>query len=156
DGNPVTIEKGEVGTPASWDSLSVYARSTLEYDSFGRKVRENAINLATSQPETVTQTSYDAAGRVACVAQRMNAAVFGSLPDPTQVQPLSNPTGGACAQSTAGSFGPDHIVYTTYDANGDPLVIQSGYGTSLQRDERTMTYLAPGQVGTLKDAAGNL
>ncbi len=143
DGNPVTIEKGEVGTPAGWDSLTVRARTTLEHDTFGRTVRQNQINLVSGLPETVVQTSYDAAGRVECVAQRMNATAFGSLP-------------AACTQGTAGTFGPDRIVRTTYDANGDPLVIQSGYGTALVRNERTMTYLAPGQAGTLKDAAGNL
>jgi RHS repeat-associated protein len=73
----------------------------------------------------------------------MNPAVYGSLP-------------AACTQSTAGSFGQDQIARTTYTANGDPSVIQTGYGTSLVRNERTFTYLAPGQVGTLKDAANNL
>ncbi len=143
DSNPTLIEKGEVGAPASWNSLTVYARSTLEYDVFGRKVRQNEINLATGLPEAVAQTSYDVEGRIDCVAQRMNAAVYGSLPT-------------ACSHSTAGSFGPDRIVKTIYAANGDVLKLQSGYGTALQRDERTMTYLAPGLVGTIKDAANNL
>jgi RHS repeat-associated protein len=164
DGQPTMIEQGSVSTPANCSAannfcattMTVLARSTVAYDSFGRKVRENAINVSTSAIEAVTQTSYDLAGRVACVATRMNPAVYGSLPDPTLIQPLINPTGGACAQSTTGSFGQDQITRMAYDANGDPTVIQTGYGTTLVRDERQFTYLAPGQVATLKDAVNNL
>ncbi|MCF8508477.1 MAG: hypothetical protein K9G83_07045 [Hyphomonadaceae bacterium] len=69
---------------------------------------------------------------------------------------MTNPTGGACAQSATGSFGQDQITRTAYDANGDPTVIQTGYATTLVRNERQFTYLAPGQVATLKDAVNNL
>jgi RHS repeat-associated protein len=164
DSQPTMVEQGGVAAPSSCaaannfcaSTMTVLAKSTVVYDSFGRKVRENALNASTGATEAVTQTSYDVAGQVACVARRMNPAVYGSLPDPTQVQPLVNPTGGACAQSATGSFGQDQITRTTYKPNGDPLVIQMGYGTTLLRNERTFTYLAPGQVGTLKDAANNL
>ena len=164
DGQPTMIEQGSVSTPANCSAannfcattMTVLARSTVAYDSFGRKVRQNAINVSTSATEAVTQTSYDVAGRVACVATRMNPAVYGSLPDPTLIQPLTNPTGGACAQSPTGSFGQDRITRTAYDANGDPTVIQTGYATTLVRNERQFTYLAPGQVATLKDAVNNL
>jgi RHS repeat-associated protein len=164
DGQPTMIEQGSVSTPANCSApnnfcattMTVLARSTVAYDSFGRKVRENAINVSTSAIEAVTQTSYDLAGRVACVATRMNPAVYGSLPDPTLIQPLINPTGGACAQSATGSFGQDQITRMAYDANGDPTVIQTGYATTLVRNERQFTYLAPGQVATLKDAVNNL
>jgi YD repeat-containing protein len=139
DGNSTYLDVGHVASPSSWDSLSILQRTVIGYDGFGRKIREDLINLSTGQSESATQYKYDAAGRVECVAQRMNPAVYSSLPD-------------ACSQSSAGSFGPDRIVRTTYDANGDPLVIQSGYGTSLVRNERTFTYLAPGQAGTVKDA----
>ena len=164
DGLPTMVEQGAVGTPSSCSAANsfcpstmvVHARSTVAYDSFGRKVRQNAINVSTSAIEAVTQTSYDVAGRVACVATRMNPAVYGSLPDPTLIQPLTNPTGGACAQSATGAFGQDQITRTAYDANGDPTVIQTGYATTLVRNERQFTYLAPGQVATLKDAVNNL
>jgi RHS repeat-associated protein len=164
DGQPTMIEQGSVSTPANCSAannfcattMTVLARSTVAYDSFGRKVRQNALNVSTSAIEAVTQTSYDLAGRVACVATRMNPAVYGSLPDPTLIQPLTNPTGGACAQSATGSFGQDQITRMAYDANGDPTVIQTGYATTLVRNERQFTYLAPGQVATLKDAVNNL
>jgi RHS repeat-associated protein len=164
DGQPTMIEQGSVSTPAHCSAannfcattMTVLARSTVAYDSFGRKVRENAINVSTGAIEAVTQTSYDVAGRVACIATRMNPAVYGSLPDPTLIQPLTNPTGGACAQSAAGSFGQDQITRMAYDPNGDPTVIQTGYATTLVRNERQFTYLAPGQVATLKDAVNNL
>lgn len=152
DGNPITMEQGSVSSPANCSAansfcvptMTVLAKSTVVYDSYGRKARESVFNVGTNQPEAVTQTSYDAAGRVECVATRMNSAVYGALP------------ASACTQSTAGSFGGDQIVRSTYTANGDPSVIQSGYGTSLVRNERTFTYLAPGQTATVKDAANNL
>jgi hypothetical protein len=151
DGQPVMAEQGSVTSPANCSAannfcattLTVLAKSTVEYDAYGRKTRENLINISTGQPETVKQYSYDTAGRVECVATRMNSAVFGALP-------------GACTPGTVGAFGADPILRTTYTANGDPSVIQSGYGTTLVRNERTFTYLAPGQVSTLKDAANNL
>jgi RHS repeat-associated protein len=151
DGQPTLMEQGGVTAPANCSAannfcastMTVLAKSSVEYDSYGRKIRENALNASTSAAEAVKQYSYDSAGRVECVATRMNPAVYGSLP-------------AACTQSTAGSFGQDQIARTTYTANGDPSVIQTGYGTSLVRNERTFTYLAPGQVGTLKDAANNL
>lgn len=151
DGNPTMVEQGSVSAPASCSaannfcpSMTVLAKSTVSYDNYGRKIRENVINVGTTLPEAVTQYKYDTAGRVECVATRMNAAVYGSLPT------------DACVQSTTGSFGEDRIVRSTYTVSGDPSVIQSGYGTSLVRNERTFTYLAPGQVATLKDAANNL
>jgi len=151
DGQPVMAEQGSVTAPANCSAvnnfcattMTVLAKSTIEYDAFGRKTRENLINISTGTPEAVKQYSYDTAGRVECVATRVNPAVFGALP-------------GACSQGTTGSFGADPILRTTYTANGDPSVIQSGYGTTLVRNERTLTYLAPGQVSTLKDAANNL
>lgn len=143
DGNPITFDHGQVSVPSSWNGMTVYTRSTVEYDSFGRRVRVNKMDLATGQTEAVTQTSYDAGGRVDCTAKRMNPSVYGSLP-------------AACTQGTPGAFGPDLIQRATYSPNGDLLVLQSGYGTALVRDERTFTYLAPGQAATVKDANNNL
>jgi RHS repeat-associated protein len=91
---------------------------------------------------SVTHYNYDTAGRVKCVAQRMNPATFGAPVD-------------ACEQGTNGAFGPDRIIRTTYSTNGDTTLIESGVGTPLVRNERVMTYLAVGQVGTLADAKGN-
>lgn len=150
DGQPTLVEQGSVTTPSNCSAannfcastMTVLAKSTVAYDSYGRKILESVLNNATGLPEAVKQYAYDSAGRVECVATRMNPAVYASLP-------------AACSQSTAGSFGADPIVRTTYNANGDPTVIQTGYGTALVRNERSFTYLAPGQVETLKDAANN-
>ena len=151
DGQPTLVEQGTVTAPANCSAannfcastMTVLAKSTFAYDSFGRTIRENAINATTSATEAVTQYSYDSAGRVECVATRMNPAVFGSLP-------------AACTQSTAGAFGQDQITRTTYTANGDPSNIRTGFGTTLVRIERTFLYLAPGQIEKLIDVANNL
>lgn len=149
DGNPTIIERGQIGDPANCASpnfcsaMSVLERTTFAYDTFSRKVRENQINVSTSQFEAVTQFSYDTIGRVECAVRRMNPAQFGSLP-------------GACTLGAVGGFGQDRITRTTYTVNNDVATIQTGYGTSLQRTERAYTYLLPGLVQTVKDAKNNL
>jgi RHS repeat-associated protein len=143
DGSPTAIERGTASSPANWNSLTVFGRTTMAYDSFGRKVREDQVDPATGASGAVTQYSYDAAGRLECVAQRMNEGAFGSLP-------------AACALGPQGSFGPDRITRTTYTANWDVSQIQTAYQTPLSRNERTYTYLNPGQVATVKDARNNL
>ncbi len=144
DGNPTRIESGTVASPANWSNLSVLQRQDIAYDGYGRKIREDAVNPANSQPLAVTQYSYDSAGRLECVARRMNPAAYGSLP------------ASACSLGTEGSNGPDRITRTTYTVDNDVAKIQSAYGTSLQQDTRTFTYLQPGLVQTVKDANSNL
>jgi YD repeat-containing protein len=92
----------------------------------------------------VTQTSYDDFDRVVCTAERMNVAVFGSLP--TDV----------CTLGTEGSIGPDRITKNTYDAAGQLLKITRAYGTSLQQDYATYTYSNNGKQTSVTDANGNL
>lgn len=143
DSNPTRVETGTVTAPANWNTLSVLQRQDIAYDSYGRKIRQDAVNPANSQSLAVTQYSYDNAGRLECAAQRMNPATYGALP-------------GACSLATEGADGPDRITRTTYTINNDVSVIQSAYGTSLQQNTRTYTYLQPGQAGTVKDANNNL
>lgn len=152
DGNPTLVEQGAITDPADlekrpdeWTSFSFEKETLFAYDSFGRKERETAIDKLTGQPALVTQFSYDSAGRVECVATRMNPAQFNSLP-----------FAGACAHTTAGTFGPDRITRTTYTVNGDVDMIQIGYQIAPHVVGRDYSYLAPGQVGTVKDANNNL
>ncbi len=81
----------------------------------------------------------------------MNSAAFGSV-------------NNACQLTTAGAYGPDRITYNTYDAAGELVKITTGYGTSVQRDEKTI--VASGSVSTpftpdglpaaVKDGNGNV
>ena len=92
----------------------------------------------------VTQTSYDALNRPQCTAVRENAAVFASLPP------------SACTQSTAGPYGPDHVVQFAYDLAGQKLTEQRGVGTGSLITYATYAYGLDGEVATVKDANGNL
>jgi hypothetical protein len=65
----------------------------VAYDANARVKTQVLANGATQY--ALTQVSYDALGRTDCVAQRMNPAVYASLP------------ASACTLGTAGSFGPD-------------------------------------------------
>jgi YD repeat-containing protein len=92
----------------------------------------------------LTQTSYDALGRVDCSAVRMNIAVYGSLP------------ASACSLSTQGSDGPDRISQLVYDPAGQLTQLKVGVGTTDAATERTLTYTNNGLVSTLLDAETNL
>ncbi|HEV7661647.1 MAG TPA: RHS repeat-associated core domain-containing protein, partial [Allosphingosinicella sp.] len=90
------------------------------------------------------QTSYNLLGREQCVAQRMNPSEFASLPS------------DACTLDTQGSFGPDRIARSSYDAAGRLTLVQTGYGVSgVAADEATTSYRPNGQVETATDANGN-
>jgi RHS repeat-associated protein len=144
DGNPTKVEIGTVTAPANWQSsLTVVQQSLVEYDTFGRVVREDLADGApTPNRLSVAQYSYNSAGRPECVAQRMNPVAYaGSLPS-------------ACTPSSSGSFGDDRITRTTYSAYGDVLTVQSGYGVA-PRTDQTFAYLAPGLPSSIVDAKGN-
>ena len=99
---------------------------------------------ADGNPYALTQYSYDSVGRQQCAATRMNPAVYGSLP------------ASACTLGAAGSYGPDRITYTTYDATDRPVTIQHGYGTSLAETYAAYTYTPNHLQHTIKDANSNL
>ncbi|AGH49274.1 YD repeat-containing protein [Sphingomonas sp. MM-1] len=143
DGLVSQVESGTVASQsdADWAAMAVLDKAQISYDVNGRKVKEELYGGVTL--EAVTQTSYDALGRVDCVAQRMNKAVFGSLPAST------------CTLGTAGADGPDRIAKTIYDAASQVTKVQTAYGTSLQRDEVTNTWSNNGKLLTVADAKGN-
>ena len=152
-GNLTRVESGRLATwapdtvlPANWSGYGfqgtlIFRQVDYTYDSAGRKLTEAVSSGGVIS--TLTQYTYDAVGRLQCTAVRMNAAAFSSLP------------ASACTLGTQGSFGPDRITKTTYDATTHVLKIQRAYGTSLQQDYATYTYTNNLQM-TAKDANGNL
>ena len=80
----------------------------------------------------ISQTSYDSLGRTQCIAQRMNPAVFNSLPS------------SACMPGTPGANGADRISKTVFDAAGQVTRAIAAYGASLVQDAVTTTYTAKG------------
>jgi len=101
-----------------------------------------------AQAETivaVTQVSYDAAGRQACTAVRMNPDTFTALPS------------DACTlATTSGTYGADRITRAILDSAGQVTEIDQAYGTTVQRAYGRYTYTKNGLKHTETDANGNL
>jgi len=143
-GQLISVELGTANGQSDSDfaAMTVLQTTTTTYDSVGRPTL--ASLSAGGATHGIVQTTYDADGRVECVAQRMNSAVYGSLPS------------SACTHSTGGSHGPDRIARTGYDAAGRANLIQVGYGvTGTQADYSATTFTANGRVATTTDAEGN-
>lgn len=99
-----------------------------------------------AQAETVIsvrQISYDLAGRPVCSVQRMNPAVFSSLP------------ASACDLGPEGGAGPDRISRNLYDTAGRVQQEQRAVGTSLQQTYAIYTYSPNGLRTSVTDANGN-
>lgn len=149
NGRLVRIEKGELTawqaggiSPSSWTGFRVLTTEDIEYDDLGRRVR-NSLKGADGATASVTQFSYDAYDRLECTAQRMNPATWGSLP------------ASACALSASGVYGEDRITKVLYDSLDRVSKVQEAFGTSLQADEATYTYLGNSKlVNSLTDARG--
>lgn len=165
-GRLIRQEKGELASwqsetvaPASWTGFTVFSKVETAYDIQDRKTLETVSgwDSATSAwiVSGVTQYSYDAIGRLDCTAMRMNPATYASLP-------ISACTLSTTAAST-GSYGPDRITKTVYDAAGRVLKVQKAYGQTaangfpqtLQQDYATYSYTNNGKVGSMTDANGN-
>ena len=138
DGQVTNVVSGSANADGS-GFVSMLETVTV-YDALGRKTQESKAGGGTVY--AVSQYSYDALGRIDCVAQRMNPATFGSSP-------------GACALGTSGSFGPDRIARTGYNDANEPTSAITGYGTINQRTEAA-TYTPNGKTATTTDANGNL
>lgn len=144
DGLPTRQEVGTVNSQsdADWAAFTSLQEVQTDYDGNDRAIVQRLVSGSTTY--SLSQVSYDTLGRPECTAQRMNPAAFGSLPT------------SACALGTEGSFGPDRIVRTTYDAAGQVTLVQSGYGvTGVQADEVASTYSSNGRLATLTDGENN-
>ncbi|WP_212597920.1 RHS repeat domain-containing protein [Sphingopyxis granuli] len=140
------VTKVESGTVASqsdsaWAAFSPAETVTSSHDANTRRTKE--ILSSGGSDYAAVQYSYDALGRLECTAQRMNPAIFGSLPS------------SACTLGTAGSHGSDRIVKTIYDAAGRPVKVQTALGTAEQADEATTGYTANGRAAHVIDGESN-
>ncbi len=149
-GRPVKVETGELAgwqsdsiAPIAWSGFTVLSSVETTFDALDRKIKD-VVKGSDDIVVSVMQYSYDLAGRPECTAQRMNPAVYGSLP------------ASACTLGTEGVQGPDRITKNVYDAAGQVLKIQKAVGTLLQQDYATYTYTNNGKQASVKDANGNL
>ena len=137
------VENGTVNSQSDvdWAAFTPADAVDVTYDSALRPATARLSSGGTNY--ALTQASYDAAGRVDCVAVRMNTSLFGSLPT------------SACTLGTSGSFGPDQITKTLYDNAGQPTQRLVAYGTSDQAADATLTYSNNGKVTSLLDGMSN-
>lgn len=145
DGNVSSIESGTTlgVTKESLNSMAVAERTVNEYSS-DHGLLEVMRYYAGGIEEKVIQTSYNAKLQVECVAQRLNPAAFGSLPE------------SACLLGVPGDEGNDRIVKYEYDATGAITNTISAFGTLLQRSDRVSAYRSDnGLLETEADAKGN-
>jgi RHS repeat-associated protein len=140
------LTKQELGTvadqsDAAWNAFVPAQTVDLTYDGNARPITSKLSGGGADK--ALTQTSYDALGRIDCIAVRMNIAVYGSLP------------ASACTLSTQGSFGSDRISQTVYDNASQPIQLKVAVGTADTATERTLSYTLNGLVQTLTDGENN-
>ncbi|QNO28000.1 hypothetical protein EEB18_003235 [Sphingopyxis sp. OPL5] len=118
DNRPTNVEVGNVNSQSDgdWAAMSVAQNVATTYDANARPAKTELKSGGVTQ--AVTQASYDGRGRVDCVAERMNPAIYTSLPT------------SACTLGTAGSFGEDRITKTSYNAMDMVTKVQTGFGTA--------------------------
>ena len=153
-GNPTKVETGSLATwqseavPTSgWSGFTAFKTAESTYDVMNRKLTDT-FKGSDGVVVSLTQYSYDAAGRLECTAVRMNPSSYGSLPT------------SACSQSAgAGSGGLDYdrITKNVYDAAGQLLQVRKGVGagSSMEAADVTYSYTLNGKREYVVDANGN-
>ncbi|HEY8605474.1 hypothetical protein, partial [Tsuneonella suprasediminis] len=138
------VESGVASGPTLSDLNAMTVLRSLEttFDTNSRKLTQ-VLKDSGGNKVSLTQFSYDSAGRLQCTAVRMNPAIYGSLP------------ASACTLGTTGSHGPDRITKLYYDANGRTIRQESGVGTAAVGTDGAMTYTANSKVQTATDGEAN-
>lgn len=141
-GQPTAVSRGTVANQGdnAFSTFSVLANQETEYDQYARPVLSRLLDGST--PVALSQFSYHSRGWPLCAAVRMNPATF------------SSPPSSACTLATDGSYGPDRIRQTLYDATGRVTQEESAYGTSLAQTTASYTYTGNGQIATITNARG--
>lgn len=139
------VSKTEVGTVASasdadWAGYTPAQEVATSYDAKALPIKQELKAAGTTH--SVTQTSYDALGRVECSATRMDPAQWGSQAD-------------ACTPQPTGPNGADRVSKNVYDAAGQVTEVQSAVGTPDAATEVKASYTANGKVESVTDAENN-
>ncbi|MGV3458135.1 RHS repeat domain-containing protein [Sphingomonas sp.] len=153
-GRLIKVERGELANwksedvlPDNWGAdFMVFEAVETAYDAMGRKIVEKRTDGASSVPtvHSLTQFSYDNAGRLECTAVRMTQATFSAtLP-------------GACELSGSAPADPDRITRNTYDAAGQLIKVTKALLTPDQVDYAKYDYTPTGKRQTVIDANGNV
>lgn len=146
-GRLIKVETGSLANwqshdilPSAWSDFTVYRTLETQYDSVNRKSRERLREGAAGTIRSVTDFSYDQAGRLKCTANRMNSQDYATPRD-------------ACQQ---GYGGQDRITQNVYDLAGQRVQAREGVGVSgLEAAVATWAYNGNGQITRMIDANGN-
>jgi RHS repeat-associated protein len=138
--------QGEAVAPSAWSGFAISRTSETQYDVMSRKMREWTRDGGAGTVRTLTEYSYDLAGRQTCTAVRMNPAVFAFTGTPN-----------ACAPNAPAADAADRISRNVYDAAGQRLQLRVGIGggPNVEAAEATWAYDLAGQVTTVIDGNGN-
>ncbi len=147
-GRLIKVEQGALAAwladgvaPANWTDFTVHKIVDTSYDALDRKTREAVSGGGVTA--SVTEYSYDLAGRLKCTAVRMNPDAW------------ATPLADKCIPGPAhAAHGADRISKNIYDIAGRPTESWDGVGTPLQRREAAYTYNANDQKLSLTDARG--
>jgi RHS repeat-associated protein len=127
---------------ANYATYSIHKTQEFTYDDNGFKIK-GVLRGTDGSIEAVVQYSYNAQNLVACRAERMNPATFGSPPS------------DACALGAEGALGPDRVSRFTYNGFDQVLTEERAVGVPGQQQ----TYLTNTYAGRLPtsqtDANGN-
>ncbi|CUS44669.1 MAG: RHS repeat-associated core domain-containing protein [Pseudomonadota bacterium] len=136
------VENGTVNSQSDGDWAAFASLQSIDtsYDANARPIVRTLASGGTIY--ALAQASYDALGRIDCATQRMNPAVYGSLP-------------AACTLSTTGTQGPDRITKTEYDTVGRTWKVTSAYGTADASTDITYGYSDNGKILSVTDAENN-
>lgn len=127
---------------AAWAAFTRTKAIQVGYDSYERKQVERTLD-ASGSVYSLTQYGFDGNGRLLCVAERLNPAVFSNT--------LSDP----CVPGNAGLQGLDRITRNVYDIAGQLVQLRKAVGTRLEQAYATYSYTANGKQEFVVDANGN-
>lgn len=140
DGALYLTETGTVAglTDTDWANFAPASRTQIEFDTYGRPVRQRLGSGSTDYQ--VVDTVYDPASRVQCTVVRM---------DPNNRGTVSS----SCSLPAPVT---DRVTLNHYDPASRVWKVTSAYGSSVQSDDAAATFTPNGRVDTLTDAGGNL
>lgn len=146
NGQVTLVESGQISgtSPADWNSFSARTRLTNSYDNFDRLASSSQISTDGATRYSVTQYSYDIAGRPDCTAVRMNLT-NAATPLPSDV----------CVKMSAGADGEDRITRRYYDAADRVTQVWSAVDTGFAQQSSEITYNPNGTVAWVEDANNN-
>ena len=138
------VEKVEQGRLTDLTSLNFVAHEQVGTSYNSRRLATKiVVKGADNKAVSVVQQNYDGLNRPLCSVQRMNPAIYSSLPV------------SACTLGAQGGDGPDRITKTIYDAAGQVLQVRKAVGTSIEIADVTYSYTRNGKIEYVVDANGN-